>query len=54
MFNFIYNYRCVACGSELEFKSMNKASDEVKCMCNAYMELIRFWAKSFEIYRTID
>jgi hypothetical protein len=48
MHNFIYAYRC-ECGSELEFKSMQKASDEVMCMCGSMMKLIRYWAKSAEL-----
>lgn len=47
MHNFIYTYKC-DCGSELEFKSMNKASNEVMCMCGSEMKLIRYWAKSVE------
>lgn len=46
MKNFIYTYRCPECESEMEFKSMNKASDEVLCMCGSMMKLIRYWAKS--------
>lgn len=51
MFNFIYNYVCPDCESELEFKSINMASEDVQCMCGSPMDLIRFWAKSFDIYR---
>lgn len=47
MHNFIYAYAC-ECGSELEFKSMQKASNEVICMCGEPMRLIRYWAKSAE------
>jgi hypothetical protein len=46
MKNFIYTYVCPECESELEFKSMNKASDEAMCMCGLQMKLIRYWAKS--------
>ena len=49
MKNFIYTYVCPECESELEFKSMNKASDEVMCMCGLQMKLIRYWAKSTEL-----
>lgn len=49
--NFHYSYICPECKSELEFKSMNKPSDEVMCMCGSNMDLVRFWAKSFEIYK---
>ena len=49
MHNFIYTYNCQNCKSELEFKSMNKASDEVMCMCGLQMKLIRYWAKSAEL-----
>jgi hypothetical protein len=51
MKNFIYTFLCTGCGSELEFKSMNKASDEVMCMCGLPMKLIRYWAKSVELDR---
>ena len=55
MYNFIYTHRC-ECGSELEFKSMNKASDEVMCMCGLHMKLIRYWAKSANLdsYPQVD
>lgn len=55
MHNFIYSYTC-ECGSELEFKSMQKASDEVVCMCGLYMNLVRYWAKSayFDSYPQPD
>ena len=46
MHNFIYSYTCPDCKSELEFKSMHKASNEVKCMCGSEMKLIRYWAGS--------
>lgn len=46
MHNFIYSYICPDCKSELEFKSMHKASNEVKCMCGSEMKLIRYWAGS--------
>ncbi len=49
--NFKYNYVCPECKSELEFKSMNVASDTVMCMCGSYMDLIRFWAKSYDILK---
>ena len=49
MKNFIYTYVCPECKSELEFKSMNKASDEVMCMCGLHLKLIRYWAKSAEL-----
>jgi hypothetical protein len=49
MKNFIYTYVCPECESELEFKSMNKASDEVMCMCGLQMKLIRYWAISVEL-----
>lgn len=47
--NFIYSYTCPDCKSELEFKSMHKASNEVVCMCGSEMKLIRYWAKSVYI-----
>ncbi len=49
MKNFIYTFVCTECESELEFKSMNKASDDVICMCGLQMKLIRYWAKSAEL-----
>ena len=49
MKNFIYTYVCPDCKSELEFKSMNKASDEAMCMCGSMMKLIRYWAKSAKL-----
>jgi hypothetical protein len=49
MKNFIYTFLCTGCGSELEFKSMNKASDEAMCMCGLQMKLIRYWAISAEL-----
>ena len=50
-YNFIYTHRCLECESELEFKSMNKASDQAMCMCGSAMKLIRYWAKSSEFDR---
>ena len=43
-FNFVYSYVCPECKSELEFKSMNKASDNVICQCGSYMHNVRLWA----------
>ncbi len=51
MKNFIYTYVCPECESELEFKSMNKASDEAMCMCGSMMKLIRYWAISADLDR---
>jgi len=55
MHNFVYSYTC-ECGSELEFKSMQKASDQVMCMCGLDMKLVRCWAKSvyFDSYPQPD
>jgi hypothetical protein len=50
MHNFIYTYKC-ECGSELEFKSMQKASNEAMCMCGLQMNLIRYWAISADLDR---
>ena len=47
--NFIYSYICPDCKSELEFKSMYKASNEVVCMCGSEMKLIRYWAGSADL-----
>ena len=35
---------------------MQKASDEVVCMCGLYMKLVRYWAKSayFDSYPQPD
>lgn len=53
-FNFFYYYRCPECYSELEFKSVNKASDQVLCMCGFNMNLIRLWAKNQSMAQSID